>query len=223
MNANFKEKKMIVAHRGDRSRGHENTLEAFRGAIECGADMIEFDIRRTADARLAIHHDAAVGGRAIAEMEYEEVVRRSCALGYRVPLFAEVLELANGRIRMDIELKEAGYEGEVLREIFDHRVAPDLFAITSFFSDAVAAVRGEARTGLLVEQMSWSEAIELYHAIGANFLAPDYTMIGEAGDVPLLPWTVNDAAAIRKLLDVPAVIGVITDGPRDALRIRGAL
>ena len=47
----------IVAHRGASREAPENTLAAFAKAIEIGADMIEFDVRRAADGRLVVSHD----------------------------------------------------------------------------------------------------------------------------------------------------------------------
>ena len=47
----------IVAHRGGWGAAAENTLAAFENAINLGVDMIEFDVRRTGDGRLVVHHD----------------------------------------------------------------------------------------------------------------------------------------------------------------------
>jgi glycerophosphoryl diester phosphodiesterase len=211
-------KKLIVAHRGDRTRAHENTLEAFRDAIELGADMIEFDVRRTADGQLVVHHDAEIGGIAIADLPYTKVVNRAA---YTVPLLTEVLDLASGQIQLDVELKETGYERDVLRQILDRAFPGDRFVITSFWPEALEAIGASAQTGLLVEGMTWQQALDRYRQTRANILAPDYRMIAGASDIPLLPWTVNDPDAIRNLLERPPVLGLITDRPREALRLRG--
>ena len=47
----------IVAHRGASAEAAENTLAAFERAIELGADMIEFDVRRSVNGALLISHD----------------------------------------------------------------------------------------------------------------------------------------------------------------------
>jgi len=209
--------KLIVAHRGDRTHARENTLEAFRAAIECGADMIEFDIRRTLDGSLVIHHDPAINERSIAQTAYADLLRYA---PYHLPLLTEVLDLAAGRIQLDVELKEPGYEKEVLRQIFDGRFSAVEFVITSFFPESLGAVADQVRTGLLIEEMSWPAALELCRSLHPDFLAPEYTMVQSSPGIPLLPWTVNDPVAIERLLEVPDVFGVITDKPRDALRVR---
>jgi len=48
---------LALAHRGDWSEAPENTVAAFRAAERAGADMIELDIRRTADGAVVVVHD----------------------------------------------------------------------------------------------------------------------------------------------------------------------
>ena len=50
----------IFAHRGFSSQYPENTMIAFRRALEAGADGIEFDARLTRDGKIVIMHDATV-------------------------------------------------------------------------------------------------------------------------------------------------------------------
>ena len=48
---------LVIAHRGASAQFTENTLDAFLGAVDQGADGVELDVRRTSDDHLAIHHD----------------------------------------------------------------------------------------------------------------------------------------------------------------------
>ena len=48
---------LVVAHRGASAVAPENTMEAFRRAVEAGADAIELDVHLTADGELAVIHD----------------------------------------------------------------------------------------------------------------------------------------------------------------------
>ena len=50
----------VAAHRGASASHPENTMEAFRAAIEMGVDQIETDVRITADGELVLIHDATV-------------------------------------------------------------------------------------------------------------------------------------------------------------------
>jgi len=57
---------MIIAHRGASALAVENTIESFRKAIDLGADMIEFDVRRTKDKVFVVYHDKFLKGKLIA-------------------------------------------------------------------------------------------------------------------------------------------------------------
>src|SRR5262245_64980475 len=50
----------VVAHRGDSAHAPENTIEAFESAIGAGAEVVEFDVRMTADGVAVVMHDADV-------------------------------------------------------------------------------------------------------------------------------------------------------------------
>jgi glycerophosphoryl diester phosphodiesterase len=207
------ERKLVVAHRGDRSRAPENTIEAFQHAIDCGADMIETDVRRTDTGELVLRHDELAGCNTDA-----------------LPRLRDLLDLARGRVQLDIELKETGYEAEVLREIAGAGFAIDALVVTSFERaaiDSVRSARPDIRTGILVYEVTGGEALRIFRDSNADFLGPDYTILDNEmliracdSGVPLLPWTVNDPAAIRTLLEARCVIGIITDDPGAAMAIR---
>ena len=50
----------IIAHRGASYLAPENTLSAFRKAMEIGADGVEMDVQQTRDKKLVIHHDFVI-------------------------------------------------------------------------------------------------------------------------------------------------------------------
>lgn len=106
---------MVIAHRGASALApHENTLEAFQIAIDLKADMAEFDVRKTSDNILIVFHDGTIDGRKIGDMTYNRINDIASKEGYRVPTLDEVLELCSGKICLDIELKESGYERRVI-------------------------------------------------------------------------------------------------------------
>ena len=100
---------MVIAHRGEHLQHPENTLEAFQGAIDAGADFFELDVRTSADGKLVLMHDATVdrmtnGKGEIAQMTFEEI-RKLDVRGSRVPQFAEALRLARGKIGVYVDCK----------------------------------------------------------------------------------------------------------------------
>ena len=87
---------LIVAHRGDSRHAPENTLVAFRRAVDVGADGIEFDVRITSDGVAVVFHDSSlkrIAGRerkiaSLTAAELREVDVGSWFNG-RAPKFAE--------------------------------------------------------------------------------------------------------------------------------------
>ena len=98
-----------IAHRGYSERYPENTLLAFRRAMEVGADMIELDVHLSRDAYLVVLHDDYIdrtsnGSGMVRNFRLEEL--RSYNFNYgmkefgfiKIPLLEEVIDLTRGRI-----------------------------------------------------------------------------------------------------------------------------
>lgn len=76
----------VIAHRGGRGLGPENTLAVFRRSLAAGADVLEMDLRTTADGHLVVLHDATVdrttdGRGAVNEMTLAQL--KTLDAGYR--------------------------------------------------------------------------------------------------------------------------------------------
>jgi glycerophosphoryl diester phosphodiesterase len=222
---------LVVAHRGVRSNGHTNTLDAFERAIRIGADMLELDIRRSADHTLVVHHDPTIGDRLLSTMELAEAVRCAAVLGYRMPTLADLFQLASGRVRLDLELKESGCEEAVLGLAFEHRCRVSDILITSFDANTLARVSDlcpGVRTGFLIDE--GDRIVDRFHDSKASVLAPHYRLLNELTwqqvdemGIEVLPWTVNELDTMRDLMRRPRVWGVITDEAAGALRLRRTL
>ncbi len=114
---------VCIAHRGFSGRYPESTRLAFEKAIEVGADVIEFDVRMTADNQLIVFHDESlakilgqVNGTRIDAMTLEELTKIDMGMGQRLMTMEEALELLAGRIGMNIHVKQPG-------EMFDRIIA----------------------------------------------------------------------------------------------------
>jgi glycerophosphoryl diester phosphodiesterase len=204
---------LICAHRGASADHADNSAAAFEAAIAAGADLVETDIRRGRDGSLVLAHDPL--------SDDEE------PLELRV-----LLELARGRVGLDLELKESGLEREVLELLEpEHREG---LIVTSFLPVVIAEFRrldASLDLGLLVEEEPGREAIGLLTAVracGADFLAPDIALLGpearraaHALGRGLSVWTVNDAETIARLADDADVAIITTDVPALARSIVG--
>ena len=231
-------KVIVAAHRGVATGAAENTIEAFTNAIDIGAGMIEFDVRRTRDGELIAFHDARVNGIAVGSLTRDDI---EAGAGVRPPLLTDVLGACAGRIKLDVELKEDGYVPEVmaaLKAISD----PGEFIVTSFLPSAVGAAKIEfppAKTGLLVGGTArWAGLptslrelfpVGLARQVRADYLAPHYTLDqfgtidrAAAAGLPCLLWTVNADSDIRAFAADPRVEVIITDRAERALEIVAA-
>ena len=205
----------------------EITLAAFRRAIADGADGVEFDVRATADGVPVMLHDRGLertttGRGNVDELPLAAVRRFDAGQGEAVPTLEEAVALLAGRLRMDVELKQAGIEREVLAVL--GRLPAAAWAISSFDWDALRAVRaldtGAALWPLttVADEALFGVATELgAEAIALFAGAIDETVMRrcEEAGLGVMVWTVNDVAGARRArqlgvralcTDVPATI-----------------
>ncbi len=105
----------VIAHRGaadeEARRGgfHEGTIAAYRYAADLGVDVLEMDVHKTADGRLAVHHDDKLpktcSGKSHAhELTMAQLKACRTTLGYEIPELREIFR-AFPTYRMTIEMK----------------------------------------------------------------------------------------------------------------------
>lgn len=199
-----------------------------RRGIECsiaaGAAIIEFDVRRTADDVLVVHHGGSPEERTLASRRAADVT------GPAIPRLDEVLQWIDGRAGVNLELKEPGYERDVVAAALE-LVAPDDLLVTSFHDAALAAVRSAEPTlctGLIVgRRPSPAQPRRLVEDVfpfarvrdcGADVLVAawflGYTLLprrASSRGVPLVLWTVNHPARLRRALADASLLGVVSD------------
>jgi glycerophosphoryl diester phosphodiesterase len=216
---------LIIAHRGAWEQAPQNSLEAVRQAAALGCDGIEIDVRRTADGRLVVVHDARIRGRQVGRLEHRQVQDRM-RVG-QAPLLTDVLDEAAGRLLVDVELKEDGYVEEVIT-VIAQRLTPEQYVVTSFLPRALAqakAHRPDTHTGLLIGPRSARRTGRRLREARADFLAP-HVSLTRAGilewaaqrNLTSWVWTVNDARTLQTLSANRSVTAVITDIPARALQ-----
>ena len=230
-------KPLIIAHRGASAYAHENTIKAFRIAIEMQADMIELDVHRTADGILIIYHDRMFKGKLLRNLAAEEILAAAVDDGYLTPTLEETVRYLGGRIRLNIELKEEGYEDQVVEKTMEY-FKPDDVIFSSSIDSAVRTIKKSfpaVATGLVLGSRPLRGLTrslfpeERVHDTGVDFLAVDRRLLkfgflrtARRLDMPIYVWTANDRMIIRGLVADERVSGIFTDRPDLGLFLREA-
>lgn len=224
----------IWAHRGDRVHHLENTLEAFEGALQAGADGVELDVRLCATGEVVVFHDATLERLAgvedaVASLPLSRLRALRLEGGARIPTLEEALE-ATRPLEVNVELKvetvwPTGLEAAVL-EVLRRTGSEDRVLLSCFHPAALFRLRQMAPRlprALLFEA---PRAALFAPLVAARALHPDASLVTPARlrlwrrlARAVNVWTVNDPAAARRL-SVWGVDGIITDDPagiRDAL------
>ena len=205
---------IVIAHRGASRRALENSLEAFSLSLADRADMIECDVRLSADGEPVVIHDARTGRTGkenLAVARCDAARLRSVRLnnGEPLPFLADVLGLIRGAVPVNIEVKTAGGMHASLRVIDGMRYQGEVVLSSSLREECRAArsSRPETPCGLVTGRPSTSDiAFCLRHALAS--IHPDagrlsvlrIRKVREAG-LPLIPYTVDDEEEFLRLVE----------------------
>lgn len=223
---------IIIAHRGFADNCRENTLEAYQKAIEVGADAIELDIRKTRDNVFISFHDEFICKKQIAQLTYVEINDLARSLNFNVPTLEEVLKLVRGKINLDIELKEKGYEIEVINLILEY-LTIEQFIVTSFHLESLLTIKNNytrIKTGIILDEqtvMNFNFKCNLdkleFLVLPLGLLSKNFVKTMLYPHKSILVWTINEAKAIKKILKNPKILGIITDRPELAISLKNKI
>ena len=231
------------AHRGGAllpdNVGIENTITAFRNAVDLGYTYLETDVHASRDGVLYAFHDAnllRMTGRAarIRELPSREI--DALRVGGREPLprMADLLEefpdyffsidvKADDAVDLAIaEFSRVGVGDRLLIGAFDHRrivrLRAGLPGVLSALSQReiaalVAGGRVPKRTCASVP-VSWR---------GVRIITPRFLARAKRRSVPVYAWTIDAAPEMTRLLDagVDGIMADQIDDLRDVLMARG--
>lgn len=126
----------VIAHRGYNAKYPENTLLAFEKAIDVGADYCELDIEFTKDGKIVVIHDDSTKRVADKDLQVTastlaELKQLDLGNGQRIPTLAEVLELCEGKIGLNIEIKGRNMAKALAEELSVFNMNKDII-VSSF-------------------------------------------------------------------------------------------
>lgn len=234
---------LIDAHRGGSGFPHLPAGERYLRTIALGVDFVEVDIRRSADGEFfSYHDDFTPSGRAVRGLTYRVL---ETELGSDLVKVSDVMAMADGKVGLHVDVKEEGYEAEVVRFVQQGCAGSDMvFTSGDTQIRAIKELFPNVRTGLSLGddlhgappwrylQVRWGKLnprlrLQRSHADFAAVergLARRSRLLDYCASVsiPAWVWTVNDEAEIKSFMADPRVAVLITDRPELALRFRSA-
>jgi glycerophosphoryl diester phosphodiesterase len=241
-----RDRPLIIAHRGASAVAPQNTLAAFRKAMELGADGVELDVQLSADGAVVVIHDLTVdkttdGTGRVAEKTLAKLKALDAGIrfspqfaGEHIPTLSQVFEALEGKLLVNVELKDFNPRSSVLAapvvEVVRKYAMEKRVLFSSFNPFALRAVKRLAPqipAGLLYAP---NLAIYLRRAWLAPFVPhearhPESSMVTartmkwyRAHGLHVNVWTVDDPAEMRRLMAL-GVDGIITNKPDVLSRI----
>ena len=151
----------VVAHRGVHNEIPENTLAAYKKAIDLGCDFVEIDVRKTKDGKFVSVHNATIdayvegiSGKVsdftLAELKQMNIGKRVGPSweNERIPTFEEILQLCRGQIGIYLDLKE-NLVPELVEIIKKYEMEGDIiWYIPASFMEPILAVKSNCPTCL---------------------------------------------------------------------------
>jgi glycerophosphoryl diester phosphodiesterase len=235
-----------IAHRGASGHAPENTMAAFRRAVELGATFIETDLQITRDAQvIAIHDftlDRTTTGKGQVHLLTLDQIRALDAgswysgagvgafAGERVPTLGEILDFAKEHdIIIYLEIKSGpawGVEHAVVAALRDQNASARVVILSFDPStlDSVHRLDSTMMTGFLCEHPS-NDLVERTVRAGArqlvargDLITPSVIEKAHHAGLQVVAWTINEPEQMLRLIDV-GVNGIITDYPDRLLSI----
>ncbi|HYF47239.1 MAG TPA: glycerophosphodiester phosphodiesterase [Acidimicrobiales bacterium] len=217
---------VVVGHRGAAGHFPDNTLEAFAGAAELGADWVELDVRLSSDGQAVLSHDP--------ETEDGTVVATTTAAELGLPTLLEALEVVDEHgLGVDVEIKsdpsEATYDPSlaVVEEAMANLIARPIegpIVVTSFDRAAVDRAReltdDRFPTALIAGGIGDAAQLRTdlldagHEGVVLNHEAADAELVHtlSTGGLTLWVYTLDDPTRAAALVGL-GVEGIVTDLP----------
>ena len=220
-----------IGHRGARGHVAENTLESIQKAIDLNVDGVEIDVFRCASGEIVVFHDKELSRLTNSNGFIEETTLDSLnnilVKGkYKIPTLEEVLELINGDILLNVELKgknTAVPTASILKDfITNTKWEVEQLIVSSFDWDELTIFKNENTDipiGILNENHTLNEVIDIAIKLDAVAIHPNFSSLDQEivntihkAGFKIYSWTINEPASISNAIKF-GIDGIITDFP----------
>lgn len=231
---------LIVAHRGASGTAPENTLAAFQQALDIGVGALEMDVHLSRDGEVVVIHDATVdrttnGTGNVSDLTLSQLKKLDAGsrfapqfAGEGIPTLQEVLDLAQGSVIIEIELKTTtpwptplerkvaelvvrnGLEDKVIIQSFNPLA---LFYMRRINSNIATALLYHERLPLPLRQR-WLVPLarpQVMHP-SASMATEEHVRKMQRRGHPVVVWTVDDPAEMETMIE-RNVDGIMTNRP----------
>lgn len=211
---------MIIAHRGIHNNKDipENSIPAFKKALEKNLP-IELDVHLTKDNVVVVFHDSIIkrmtgANLDITELTYEELSKYTLLKTTEtIPKFTDVLDLINGKILINIEIKYDDnykqcckelakilddYDGEFLVQSFSWKIM-NWFKKNRFTYTRGLLVSSKRNYKRLFSNSSLSNYLKVnFYSYSTHLYKNKRVCNLRKQNVPILIWTVPSKKDIKK-------------------------
>ncbi len=236
-----KQKPLIIAHRGANKIAPENTLKAFKKAIDLKADFVEFDVQESKDGELVIMHDSntfrTTGYKgSIENMALVELKKLDCGEGEKIPTLQELIDLAKNHIGLQLEIKASGIAARVVAMLKDNGLIESTIVSSFNHDELLTAQKIEPRlrlgalvptgTGWLLDWICRKKMIDgaiknkfLYIHPLHKLVNQDFINYAHQNNLKINAWTVDDEKSMNNFAKM-GIDGIITNELVKAMELR---
>lgn len=228
-----------VAHRGYSSLAPENTMAAFKLAMEQKqVSWIELDVQLSRDGVPVVIHDFRLerttnGSGNVRDHTLAELKKLDAGswkskkfAGERIPTLVEVLKLTKGKVKLNIELKTVGNMypdlAATVIEKLQNAWKPRDYVITSFEKKALQQVKQihpDLPTGLIINA-SPADLSRQLEELGCHFLSIGFPYVTKSlikemnsKNITVMAWTIDSSRIMRNIAALDPSIMLCTNRP----------
>lgn len=219
-----------IAHRGASRYALENTLEAFKKAVELRVDVVEFDVHHTKDRKIIVMHDHNVkrttdGIGLIRNLSFKRIRKFHESHGEPVPTLQEALDVLKNRCICKIDIKDKSMEEKIVKIIKRNHIensviiTSEIFSVLRKIKQLAPKITAEAGGFGYRKRVSIEEIIKKAKSVKADIIAPyrlitTKKLVDEAhkNRLQVHVWTVDDTKTMEKMKKI-GVDGITSNYP----------
>lgn len=223
----------VTVHRGYSAAYPENTIPAFKGAIQVGADWAELDVQQTADGEVIVMHDSNLKrttglDKEVWQVTWDEIKDLDNGSWFdkkyqtvRIPTLEEVLKVCRGKIHLNIEIKPSGHDKDLeeqVAKLLKKYHMRDTCVVSSLKYDSLRKIK-EADDSIetaYITSVSYGNFTNLEYADGysveSTLLSKSFINKAQKAGKQIYVWTVNSEERLEKVVGM-GIDNVITDDP----------